>query len=120
MGHQCNDASCQIHGNHGSCGCGSQSGSRACCGCQSCTCSCHGSQGNACCDFSKKFLELADCAWMEVLKEKIKDHIRQKDSKIGELAQVISDANHERWKHKKEKFQGCDIYEEKLKNLLSK
>lgn len=117
--HECHDGSCQVHGNQESNGNGSHSCS--CCGCKSsCSCSCHGSQENSCCDYPKKFLELADCAWMEVLKEKIKDHIRQKDTKINELAQLISETNHERWKHKQEKFQGCNAYEEKLKNLFSK
>jgi hypothetical protein len=118
MSHQCHGDSCHTHGNQGlggsgSCACG-------CCGGHTCSCSCHGSKEDSCKDIPGKFLELADSAWMEVLKEKIKDHIRQNDSKLNELAQVISEANREKWKHKKEKFQGCHQYEEKLKNLMSK
>lgn len=64
--------------------------------------------------YSEAFLELADEAWMEVLKEKIKDHIRAKDARINELATIIAEANHERWKQKMVGKHGCDSFKEKL------
>lgn len=47
--------------------------------------------------FSDQFLALADEAWMEVLKEKIKENILKNDARIKELAAIISETNHERW-----------------------
>ena len=111
------------------------------CGCQSqsCSCSCHkmgggcssggcGSQGSSCgcqchqqgsCDYAAKFLELADHAWMEVLKEKIKDHIRSSAKNMDELASLIAEANHERWQKKMENKQCNGSYEEKLRGFFN-
>lgn len=116
-------------------GCGSSGG----CGCQSCSCSCHkkemgygghscgcGSKGCGCqglckqgsCDYAAKFLELADQAWMEVLKEKIKEHIKSNAKNMDELARLISEANHERWQKKMENKQCTGGYEEKLREFF--
>ncbi len=116
--HHCHDASCQIHGHESG---GPGSGSCPSCGCHSsCSCGCHSQGKDSCADFPAKFLELADCAWMEALKEKIKDQVLKNDNKLDELAKIIGEANRERWKHKKEKFKGCQDFEDKLKNIMSK
>jgi hypothetical protein len=97
---------CQTSSNCGSCGCGCQ-GMKEKCGCRHC-----------CCNHTQKFLELADHAWMELLKEKIKEHIQSHAKNIDELARLIAEANHERWQKKMEDKQcGCG-YEEKLKNFF--
>jgi hypothetical protein len=57
-------------------------------------------------------------AWMELLKEKIKEHIQSRDNKLDEIARVVSEANHERWKQKMSNKQNCSQYEEKLKEVL--
>lgn len=106
-GHSCHDHSHSSHGNGSCCCCGSH----------------HDSCGNGShheeCDWAESFLELADEAWMEVLKEKIKDHIRtSSDKKLTELAAIVAEANCERWKKKMEKESCCATYEKKLHDCL--
>lgn len=71
----------------------------------------HHAQESSCCghhhhhhgdkDFSSQLLEMADEAWMEVLKEKIKEQIlKSNGSHLDRLAKLVSDANGSRWKHK--------------------
>lgn len=96
-----------------SCGC-SQCGGKKSCGCD---CGCCKDQHKGC-DYAAKFLELADQAWMEVLKEKIKDHIRSNAKNLDELAGLISEANHEKWQRKMEDKQCCGGYEAKLKEYF--
>lgn len=108
-----------------SCGCGCQSSKSCCseqecgknqsCGCSSCKSSCGEGSGG----FAHKFLELADQAWKEVLKEKIKKHIEVESKNLDELAKLISDANHERWKKKMESSHCCGCFEEKLENFFN-
>lgn len=90
MAHHCSDKSCGIDHHHGeyhhehSCGSG-------------CQCSCH--HKDAC--FSDQLLELADEAWMCLLKEKIKKNIEESSGKhLDQLAAIVSKANHERWNEK--------------------
>ena len=62
-----------------------------------CPCPCH-AHGE---DFAHQLLELADEAWMEILKEKIKENIRQKGGEqLTQLANLVSERNHKRWNHK--------------------
>lgn len=61
------------------------------------------------------FLEIADCAWEEVLKEKIKEHIRAtQDARLTEIARVVSEGNSQRWKRKMEKKQAICDFKNKL------
>lgn len=104
--------------------------SSCCCGNSSCSCnccaeeSCEGEDNEEC--KGTKLLELADEAWMEVLKDKIKEHIRATDTKLDELAKIVAEANHKRWKHKmkqekcnEEYDQCCDDYHDQLCQLFS-
>lgn len=110
---QCKGNSCCSSSN--GCSCGSSCGcSKSQCGCKKSDCS----KGEGC-NYAAKFLELADQAWMDVLKEKIKENIRQNSPHLDELAKVISEANHERWKHKMEEKSCCGGYEEKLKKFFN-
>jgi hypothetical protein len=70
-------------------------------------------------DLEHFLLEVADAAWMEVLKDKIKEHIlsTQKD-RMSELAKIVSEGNSHRWKNKMEKKQGCKELQEKLCNFF--
>ena len=108
------------------CSCGSGS-----CGSGSCSCPCHHqvcsvchskmSEDGSCEDFPKSMLELADAAWMEVLKEEIKAHIMAtQKGRMKELAKIISEANNQRWKNKMEKKHGCNEFKEKLCSFFSK
>lgn len=52
-------------------------------------------------DFAKVLQCVADEAWMEVLKAKIKHHIENHSGHhLNELAAIVAEANSERWKHK--------------------
>jgi len=55
---------------------------------------------------------------MEVLKEKIKENIKANSKNMDELARMISEANHERWKKKMDEKSCCGCFEEKLKNFF--
>lgn len=123
---------CHSHGqccsSSGGCGCQSKGCSCSChkmemsggcqssCGCGSKGCSCQSKQGT--CDYAAKFLELADQAWMEVLKEKIKEDIKSNAKHMDQLAHLISEANHERWQKKMENKQCTGGFEEKLKEFF--
>lgn len=98
------------------CGCSSSCCDSSCkTGCGSgCGCGCNSGEA----DKGKKLLYLADQAWMELLKDKIKKHIEANDKKLDELAKIVSEANHERWKRKMEKEQCCSTYREKLEALF--
>jgi hypothetical protein len=98
---------------------------------EKCCCPCHAQHekeecchhGEECCHHGEEkheewmgyFLEAADGAWMEVLKDKIKEHIlaTQKDH-ITELAKIISEGNSQRWKFKMEKKRAISDFKEKL------
>lgn len=107
----CHDESCSIHGHKNECHEG------PCCSC--CPCKCHHQEeDDSCCDHAHKLLELADDAWMEVLKEKIKDYIRSSDTKINEIARIVAETNHEHWHNKMAESNAMEQYEEKLCNLF--
>jgi hypothetical protein len=80
---------------------------------------CHHEEGchhdEKCGEFGHGFVEAANCAWMAVLVEKIKDHIRSTDNdRMTELAKIIAESNSERWKHKMRTKRHCKDFEEKL------
>lgn len=75
-------------------------------------------KGSCCC--AEKFLEIADEAWKEVLKEKIKTKIlEKKGDHMDQLADLIATINGEKWKHKISARLKSDEYKEKLKEFFS-
>lgn len=71
-------------------------------------------------DFAHQLLEMADLAWMEVLKEKIKEQILATNGKhLDKLAKLVSDANNERWKHKMANKKVSSDYREKITNFFN-
>jgi hypothetical protein len=87
-------AQISIYSDGGNCGCG--------CGC------------------SDKFLKLADEAWMEVLKEKIKCQIiANKDEHMEKLAALIAKANGARWKNKISSKTKSNEFKDELKDFFS-
>lgn len=71
--------------------------------------------------YADQLLALADEAWMEVLKEKIKDQIRSTSSAhLDALAKLVSETNHNRWKHKMEGKSNTEDFEANLQKLLHK
>lgn len=94
---------------------------------EKCCCSCHTRQEESCYDEDNHeheheheelidcLIEAADCAWMEVLKDKIKEHIlATQNDRMKELAKIVAEGNNQRWKFKMEKKQGCADFKEKL------
>lgn len=71
-------------------------------------------------DFSHFLIQLADEAWMEVLKEKIKENIRAgKNGPIDELAKTVAEANGERWRHKLSLQKNQRDFKNKINTLFS-
>ncbi len=111
------------HDSHGSCsqgscscsqGCSSKKQGGNCCGCQNCKCSCH-QNGK----YADELLQLADDAWMELLKEQIKEEIRTNGGdQINQLAKLVSTANHARWKDKMQSKKDHENFECQLKSAL--
>lgn len=98
-----------IHGRQCSCGCG--------CGCG--TKHYHHDHEEGC-HCAEKFLEIADEAWREVLKEKIKDKIiSYKGEHMDKLAEMIAKANGEKWKHKISAKIKCNEFKDNLKGFFS-
>lgn len=80
--------------------------------------SCH-QEGHSECGFAEQLLEMADEAWMEVLKEKIKGHIlATKGAHLDKLAKLVAESNEEKWKNKMVKHHGCENYKQKLKEFF--
>jgi len=72
------------------------------------------------CNKTDFFLEVADCAWTEVLKDKIKEHILQtQGDRMTELAKIVAEGNGQRWKNKMENKKNCMEFEEKLCQFFS-
>jgi len=88
--------------------------------------SCHAHHHHCCSehehdDFYAQLIEMADEAWMEVLKCKIKEEIKNKTgTHLDELAKIVSDANHYRWKHKMEARKGGGDFKEKVRNFFDR
>lgn len=79
--------------------------------------SCGGEKGEK---FAEGLLEIADAAWMEVLKEKIKEHIvATQGDRMTELAKILSEGNSQRWRQKMEKKHSCMDFKEKLQRFFS-
>jgi ribulose kinase len=89
---------------------------------KSCSCGCtpkiHSHEEG--CNCAEKFLALADDAWKEVLKEKIKAKIiAKKGEHIEKLAEIIACANGERWKHIISAKTKCNEFKSNLKDYFS-
>ncbi|MFA6989481.1 MAG: hypothetical protein WC197_05370 [Candidatus Gastranaerophilaceae bacterium] len=79
--------------------------------------SCHGKEECSC---AEKFLKLADEAWQEVLKEKIKVEIeKKKGGDLEKLAEIIAKANGEKWKHKLSIKTKREDYKNTLKDFFT-
>lgn len=112
--HHCSEGECHTHSHsHGKDGhCHDDS-------CCSSSCGKHEEEHEHC-DFSQQLLELADEAWMCVLKEKIKKQIESTCSaQLDELAKLVSETNKQRWKQKMCADHSCAEFEDKVKEILS-
>jgi len=94
----------------GSCGCG--------CGSHHHHHGHHDEEGG--CHCAEKFLEIADEAWRELLKEKIKSKIiAKKGEHMEKLAEMIAMANGEKWKHQISAKMKCHEFKENLKEFFT-
>ena len=100
------------HHHEGDCGCG--------CGCGTHHHHHHHGEEGGGCHCTDKFLELADEAWAEVLKEKIKSQIiAHKSEHLDKLAELVAKANGEKWKYKiSAKMKGSE-FKDDLKDFFS-
>ena len=105
---------------HGNCSCSCHSAQNSCCSCQTKNAQCHHGEEHQEM-MGTYFLEVADTAWGEVLKDEIKKYIlsTQKD-RMADLAKIGAEANNHRWKNKMEKKQSCADFGEKLYSFFSK
>ncbi len=91
-----------------------------CCDEQECSC-CHHHDEDSCGkeDFADQLLQLADEAWMEVLKEKIKAHVTKSNgAQLEKLAKVVAEANKDRWRLKLASKKGCEDFHCKIADFF--
>lgn len=73
-----------------------------------------------CCDFPEKLLDLADEAWLEVVKEKIKKEIEAScGEKLNKLAKLVAETNKTKWSAKIAGKQQCQEYKQNLLKLFT-
>lgn len=112
MGEYCDS---NRHEHQQGCGCGSSCG----CGCGSKHHHHHDSEEGGC-HCAEKFLEIADEAWVELLKEKIKAKIlAKKGEHVEKLAELIAMANGEKWENKIAAKIKCNKFKDNLKDFFS-
>lgn len=89
-----------------------------------CSCGCgkhhHMSDSEGGCHCTEKLLMIADEAWKEVLKDKIKEKIlAKKGEHMDNLAELIATANGQKWKHIISAKMKCDEFKDQIKNFFS-
>jgi len=72
-----------------------------------------------CCGGPEKLLLLADEAWKELLKDKIKEEIEKSSGpKLSALAKLVAEANHQRWTYLITGKQKCEEFKGQVKEAL--
>lgn len=72
------------------------------------------------CDMPEKLLALADEAWHELLKEKIKAEIAKScPDSMDKLARLVAETNKAKWAHTMKGKLKCDEYKNKLKEFFT-
>lgn len=72
-----------------------------------------------CCNAPEKLLCLADEAWKEVLKDKIKQEIEKNSgAKLDALAKLVANANQQKWAYMIEGKQKCESFKDQVKEAL--
>ncbi len=85
----------------------------------------HNEKQNACedaktCSMPEDFLALADEAWLEVLKEKLKENMREVCGKqLDELAKIVCEANGQKWDNRIQAKSHCEAYKQKIGNFFA-
>jgi hypothetical protein len=71
-------------------------------------------------DFAHQLLRMADEAWMEVLKEKIKKEVLAKSGdKLEKLAKIVAEANEARWHQKLSLMDAAHTFADKIRSFFS-
>lgn len=113
--HHCHGDECKVQGQHSHSHHGHGEGS-CCSECNHCSCECHKQKS-----FPAQLLEMADQAWMEVLQEKVKQHIEKSSgSHLDELAKLVAESNNNRWKNKMAMQKGCHSFTDKIREFFSR
>ena len=87
-----------------------------CCSTEKCRCKCKCE-----CPMPGKLLCLADQAWMELVKEKIKAEIDAKcGAELKNLAEIVSQANCEKWHAMVAGKQRCEQYQNDVRDFFQK
>lgn len=72
------------------------------------------------CNMPEKLLALADEAWNELLKEKIKEEISKScGESMDKLAKLVAETNKAKWTHTIKGKVRCREYKDKLKALFT-
>lgn len=70
--------------------------------------------------YADELLAVADEAWEELLKDKIKEEIlKTSGEKLTEIAKLVNQTNHDRWNGIMAEKNSEETYEVRLRNLLS-
>ena|ERR1700722_19548562 len=70
-------------------------------------------------EFSSQLTDLADEAWMDLLKDKIREHVeRLEGAHLDELAKIVAEANKERWKNKMSGEKGCEEFKQRIHDFF--
>lgn len=84
------------------------------------TCATKAATGECNCDMPEKLLALADEAWNELLKEKIKAEITKScGDSMDKLAKLVAETNKAKWAHTIKGKVKCHEYKDKLKAIFS-
>jgi len=84
------------------------------------TCTTKATTGECCCDMPEKLLALADEAWHELLKDKIKAEIAKSCAEgMDKLAKLVAETNKAKWTHTIKGKVKCEEYKDKIKELFS-
>lgn len=79
----------------------------------------HHGADSECCNMPEKLLCLADEAWKEVVKDKIKQEIEKTaGAKLDALAKLVAEGNHKKWSYLIEGKQQCDQFKDQVKEAL--
>lgn len=80
---------------------------------------CHEEQNQEC-NLHEKLLCLADEAWKEVLKDKIKQEIEKtQGAKLNSLAKLVAETNGRKWAYMIQGKKACEEYKTQVRSLLS-
>ena len=72
------------------------------------------------CDMPEKLLALADAAWCELLKEKIKKEIEAScGEQLNKVAKLVAETNKAKWSAKISAKQHCQEYRANLVSLFT-